>query len=104
MLWIDHLENLDSLRESVNIRAYGQHEPLVEYRREAHGLYQRLLQAFEQFVFNSVFSIFELDASKMAGDAAPQPARKTAPEAKEIGRNDPCYCGSGKKFKKCHGK
>jgi preprotein translocase subunit SecA len=103
MLWVDHLESLDSLRESVNIRAYGQHEPLVEYRREAHGLYQRLQQTFEQLVFNSVFQLFEMDMSKMKTQEAAKPKTPPPPSTKEIGRNDPCWCGSGKKYKKCHG-
>ncbi len=101
-LWVDHLEYLDSLRESVNIRAYGQHDPLVEYRREAHALFQRLLVNFEQYVFNSIFPMFELDVSKLAPQA-PKSATKPA-NIPKLGRNDPCYCGSGKKYKNCHGK
>lgn len=101
-LWIEHLEHLESLRDTVNLRAYGQHEPIVEYRREAHILFERLLRAFEQIIFNSIFPIFEMDISNINFN---KPARKVVPstETKDIGRNDPCYCGSGKKFKKCHG-
>ncbi|RJQ29599.1 preprotein translocase subunit SecA [Candidatus Parcubacteria bacterium] len=101
-LWIEHLEHLESLRDTVNLRAYGQHEPIVEYRREAHILFERLLRAYEQFVFNSIFQIFEMDISNIELN---KPAQKVVPptESKDIGRNDPCYCGSGKKYKKCHG-
>ncbi|MEK7630189.1 MAG: preprotein translocase subunit SecA [Patescibacteria group bacterium] len=102
MLWVDHLENLDGLRESVNIRAYGQHEPLVEYRREAHQLFQALEKNFETIVFNTVFQVFDLKLENLN-----QPTQKTQappPEFKSIGRNDPCWCGSGEKYKKCHGK
>jgi len=101
-LWIEHLEHLESLRDTVNLRAYGQHEPIVEYRREAHILFERLLRAFEQLIFNSIFPIFEMDISNINFN---KPARKVIPpaDAKNIGRNDPCYCGSGKKYKKCHG-
>ena len=102
MLWIEHLENLESLRDSVNHRAYGQHEPLVEYRREAHLLFQRLNAQFEGLVFNTVFPILEMDIAQ-AKMAATPPSRPP-PEAKGIGRNDPCWCGSGKKYKRCHGK
>lgn len=102
-LWIDHLEYLDSLRESVNIRAYGQHDPLVEYRREAHMLFQRLQMNFEQYAFNSVFQIFELDSSKIKLEEKKPEAPKLA-GGEKLGRNDPCYCGSGKKYKNCHGK
>jgi len=106
MLWVDHLEQLESLRESVNIRAYGQHEPLVEYRREAHNLFNQLSHAFEALVWNTVSPILETDFSKM-NPAATGPNPPTGglppPEAKNIGRNDPCWCGSSKKYKKCHG-
>lgn len=100
MLWVDHLENLEGLRETVNIRAYAQHEPLVEYRREAHMLFKRLESQFEAMVAGSIFQVLEVDLTKMKV-AAEQ--RAAPPEAKELGRNDPCWCGSGKKFKRCHG-
>ena len=101
-LWIEHLEHLESLRDTVNLRAYGQHEPIVEYRREAHILFDRLLKAYEQFVFNSIFQILEMDISNIGFN---KPAPKIVPpaDARNIGRNDPCYCGSGKKYKRCHG-
>ncbi len=102
MLWVEHLENLESLRDSVNIRAYGHHEPLVEYRNEAYTLYQQLQTNFEQYAFNSVFSLFTLDENKIKVEA-PTPQHIKPEEARELGRNDPCYCGSGKKYKKCHG-
>ncbi|MEI6479702.1 MAG: preprotein translocase subunit SecA [bacterium] len=103
MLWVEHLENLESLRDTVNIRAYGQHEPLVEYRKEAFQLFQRLQMNFEQYAFNSVFSLFELDSNKIKVQEA-VPNNVKPEEARELGRNDPCYCGSGKKYKHCHGK
>lgn len=101
MLWVDHLENLEGLRETVNIRAYAQHEPLVEYRREAHILFRRLEAHFETMVAGSIFQILEVDLAKVKA-AAEQ--RAAPPEAKNIGRNDPCWCGSGLKFKRCHGR
>ncbi|MEK7087058.1 MAG: SEC-C metal-binding domain-containing protein, partial [Patescibacteria group bacterium] len=100
-LWVDHLENLEALRESVNIRAYGQHEPIVEYRREASGLFQQLNANFESLVFNTVFQILELDLKRIMESRKPKP--QPPPAAKNIGRNDPCWCGSGKKYKRCHG-
>ncbi|HXF44394.1 MAG TPA: preprotein translocase subunit SecA, partial [Candidatus Paceibacterota bacterium] len=108
-LWISHLENLEALRDSVNIRAYGQHEPLVEYRREAHKLYTELNLNFETLTFNTVFQFFEGDASKFAKGREEEAKRSENMRAKaalgkKIGRNDPCWCGSGKKYKKCHGK
>ncbi len=108
-LWVEHLENLESLRDSVNIRAYGQHEPLVEYRREAHGLFRALNENFEGLVWNTIFPFFETDMEKITHAEKKEEKKvfantKTSPEEKNIGRNDPCWCGSGKKFKKCHGK
>ena len=100
-LWIGHLENLEALRDSVNIRAYGQHEPLVEYRREAHKLYTELNLNFESLTFNTIFQFFEGAANRFKMEARPQVAKPA--DVKKIGRNDPCWCGSGKKFKKCHG-
>ncbi len=102
-LWVEHLENLEGLRDSVNIRAYGQHEPLTEYRREAHILFQALNRNFEELVWNTIFPIFDFDLKQIKTE---EPKSKTPANinTKEIGRNDPCWCGSGKKFKKCHGK
>ncbi len=103
-LWVDNLENLEALRESVNIRAYGQHDPLIEYRREAHGLYQQLNNMFESMLFSTVFQILELDPRVFVAQQQTQQQAVPPPaEHKEIGRNDPCWCGSGKKYKKCHG-
>ncbi len=102
MLWVDHLDYLENLRDTVNIRAYAQHEPLVEYRREAHQLYQNLLANFESLVWNTISQVLEFDLSKARANNA-RAATPPPPEAKNIGRNDPCWCGSGKKYKKCHG-
>ena len=102
-LWVEHLENLEGLRDSVNIRAYAQHEPLTEYRREAHGLFQELNKNFEALVWNTIFQIFNLDLKQIKIEE-PKPKTPANINTKEIGRNDPCWCGSGKKFKKCHGK
>ncbi len=102
-LWVEHLENLDALRESVNIRAYAQHEPLVEYRREAHILYHQLNAAAGSLLFSSIFQLLSMKPEDLK--VAEKPKKQVQPpEAKELGRNDPCWCGSGQKFKKCHGK
>jgi len=108
-LWVEHLENLEGLRDSVNIRAYAQHEPLVEYRREAHILFQALNKNFEALVWNTIFPIFDFDLKqiKIEEPKAKQPVHK---DIKDIGRNDPCWCGVKKsdgtpvKYKHCHGK
>jgi preprotein translocase subunit SecA len=100
-LWMDHLDNMDHLRDSVRLRAYGQKDPLVEYKNEGIRLFQRLLGSIQSTVVNTIYKV----ALAPAGNVATQPARSTAigkPSAgKKLGRNDPCPCGSGKKYKKC---
>lgn len=92
-LWQDHLSNMDHLRDSVRLRAYGGHDPLVEYKNEGHKMFQRLLEEIDMSIANSIFK------------ANLQPQKQSLPVAPgaDVGRNDPCPCGSGKKYKKCHG-
>jgi preprotein translocase subunit SecA len=108
-LWMNHLEDLESLRESVRIRAYGQHDPLVEYRRESHLLYRRMLETFDSWVYENLAKIKAVPMEDQQEEGA-KPAEEVAAELNmsqqelaKVGRNDPCPCGSGKKFKKCHG-
>lgn len=111
ILWMQHLENMEALRESVGIRAYGQKEPLVEYRRESKMLFDQMMVNFEQLVeerINAMNNITQQGLSQASASQQPtisninRPAPKDFDQAK-VGRNDPCPCGSGKKFKKCHG-
>ncbi len=102
-LWIEHLENMEHLRDSVRLRAYGQQDPLVEYKREGHRLFKKLLDTVDNMFVNMLFqaSLRKEDAGK------PKPmhiSNKASFGKKKIGRNDPCPCGSGKKYKKCHGR
>ncbi len=101
MLWMNHLENLADLQESVKIRAYGQHDPLVEYRRESYNFFQNLFVNFEDWIFNNLGKI--IVAENFAPAAQPQ-INLNAEQFKNAGRNDLCPCGSGKKYKHCHGK
>ncbi len=98
MLWVEHLENMESLRESVRLRAYGQRDPLVEYKKEGHTMFKDLLDNYEKLVINSIM--------RAGINISPrEEKRETVTQGvKEIGRNDPCPCGSGKKYKKCCGK
>jgi preprotein translocase subunit SecA len=100
MLWMNHLEDIEELTESVRIRAYGQHDPLVEYRRESHALFTSLLLAFGEWIFNNIFKVGEEALTSETTKVAVKPAE----QYRNVGRNDPCPCGSGKKYKKCHGK
>jgi len=98
--WAEHLENMDYLRDSVRLRAYGQRDPLVEYKTEGHKMFQKLLQSVESTIANTIFKV-EL---KTPGSSNISNERFKKVAGKKIGRNDPCPCGSGKKYKKCHGK
>ncbi len=134
-LWVDHLTALDSLREGVRLRGYGQRDPVVEYRRESYRMFQQLLARFRNRFLRRVFhlqnfqyqatapkvgqhqELLNLEALAQAALTMPQPQSApstvaspsaSAPVVKKvrsrpkIGRNDPCWCGSGKKWKNCH--
>lgn len=104
LFWMTHLEDMESLRDSVRLRAYGQRDPLIEYRREAHLFYQQMLGRFEEWMAENKE---RLEAAREAQASQPVSAAVPAkPDASYdgVGRNDLCPCGSGEKFKKCHGK
>ncbi len=101
MFWMTHLENMEALTESVRLRAYGQHDPLVEYRREGFRLYQQMLADFEEWMNQNKERLAQMP--NVLSQAPAIPKDKPIGE-KEQGRNEPCSCGSGKKYKKCHGK
>lgn len=120
MLWMTHLEDMESLQESVRLRAVGQHDPLVEYRREGKDLYNQLLANFNRWVAenaerlkqepnNNIQRESRSETAKVVENLSAPVAEGDAPvgtgqaKDKEPGRNDPCHCGSGKKYKKCHG-
>ena len=93
LLWVSHLETMEYLRSSVNLRAYGQRDPLVEYKKEGLRLYKELQENLKTKI---KYLIPHLSASKKQQENTIE----IKPSAK-IGRNDPCPCGSGKKYKKC---
>ncbi len=122
MFWVDHLELMDYARSSVNLRAYGQRDPLVEYKREALRLYKEMEEGIQHQILEMIprievgaFVAAQAEMKKVASqmvlaggssETSAQPKVASAPkdaDGHDIGRNDPCYCGSGKKFKKCHG-
>lgn len=119
MFWIDHLELMDYARSSVNLRAYGQRDPLVEYKREALRLYREMEEGIALKIMEMIphIEVGAFDAHRaemervkrqmtLAGGGSATNATPPATgnqKQKEPGRNDPCWCGSGKKFKKCHG-
>ena len=118
-LWMDHIDTMEYLRDSVNLRAYGQRDPLVEYKIEAQRLFQQLTESIKVQVANVIFKVgfvqqpkevktqegrldLEKGESAMERESSGTNSRPDN-DQHEIGRNDPCYCGSGKKYKRCHG-
>ncbi len=103
MLWIDHLEAMDHMRRGIGLRGYGQRDPLIEYKKEAYILYNELNNLIQKQVAYSVFKIADLGNFQIPVLQTRAENNIVRPENK-IGRNDPCSCGSGKKYKKCCGK
>ncbi len=119
-LWIEHLDSMEHLRTGIGLRGYGQRDPLVEYKREAFRMFTELTQMIVKQVVYAVYKIgiarkAEQSLLERQGVTLSAPA-KTATSGGEtvateqisesmekVGRNEPCPCGSGKKYKKCHG-
>lgn len=101
LLWMNHLETMEALREAVGMRAYGQREPLTEYKRESYALYKEMMAQFEAWKEENEERLKAITTEAASGIA---PSVLPPPDThKKTGRNDPCWCGSGKKYKKCHG-
>jgi len=117
--WKDHLLSIDHLKEGIGMRAYGQRNPKEEYKREAYGLFMEMMGRIRHEVVNKLFRVQlarEEEVTRMEEEqrrernaltrAAGPPPAVQAPakrDAASVGRNDPCPCGSGKKYKKCCG-
>jgi preprotein translocase subunit SecA len=112
MYWVEHLEAIDYMRASVRLRAYGQRDPLVEFKREGLRLFKQMEQAIARQVIETLKTMEDrvkapevLAAQEVhqraEGLATTDVASQSA--GNKVGRNDPCPCGSGKKYKQCHG-
>jgi preprotein translocase subunit SecA len=101
-IWMEHIETMEYLRDSVKLRAYGQRDPLVEYKNESRRLFDQILLEID----NGIVDILLKAEFKPQPIGQQRPMRPIRPKNKngQIGRNDPCSCGSGKKYKKCCGK
>ncbi|MBP1648109.1 MAG: secA [Bacteroidetes bacterium] len=137
--WKDHLREMDDLKEGIHLRAYGQKDPLVEYKTEGFRMFMELLDLVNSEIITTVFRLFPAQPEQLpirgpqrpqqmrtthdsalgmgfqgnrepvAGAAGgPSPAKAGKPQpihvGEKVGRNDPCPCGSGKKYKQCHGR
>ena len=116
-LWKDHLLNMDYLKEGIGLRSYGQQDPLVAYKREGHEMFQQMIDRVKEETLQKLYYIqiqreeqvqemrAEQEDQPMFYGPAEAPAKRQAVRKEgKVGRNDPCPCGSGKKYKKCHGK
>ncbi len=149
--WKDHLLNMDHLKEGIGLRGYGQHDPLVEYKRESFDMFEGMMSRFEEETVRYLYLMQiigpegrpvqpqpeveilpsgdgdgrrprtaatsiddmeeaflrkkrrELEQARMAGSGEYQPVQQVRRAGAKVGRNDPCPCGSGKKYKKCCG-
>jgi len=120
-LWMEHLEAMDYLRSSVNLRAYGQREPIVEYKKEGLFMFKEMEEVFKKQVLSLIQTINVEDAERAQAQTKEskqtlitshdepnqfsdtEKASLPKDNIQKVGRNDPCPCGSGKKYKKCHG-
>ena len=113
--WMDHIDNMDELRKGIHLRAYGQHDPVVLYRKEGFDMFDGMIAAIREDTARLMLTarlqreedpkreeVAKPIATSGDGTDAPRTVRKTA--ADKVGRNDPCPCGSGKKYKKCCGR
>jgi preprotein translocase subunit SecA len=123
-LWREHLLNMDHLKEGIGLRGYGQRDPLVEYKKEAFEMFQEMIGHLKEVVIEQLFKVRATREEEPAprrtavalapgwlegrgaGDGraparAPSRVEPRAPGGQKVGRNDPCPCGSGKKYKKC---
>ncbi|MCX7781750.1 MAG: SEC-C metal-binding domain-containing protein, partial [Negativicutes bacterium] len=107
--WMDHLDAMDMLREGIGLRAYGQKDPLIEYKIEAYDIFQQMIENIQDDIVRYIYHVNIItqpedhlqhaQASHGENAAAREPVHK-----EHIGRNEQCPCGSGKKYKKCCGK
>lgn len=116
-LWMDYLDAIDDLREGIGLRGYGQLDPLVEYKNEAYSMFERLVSGIDYEITHRIFKVqvqiapdqirtLQQQQTAISQSAQQQLKRQQAAgnnqHPKKLGRNDPCWCGSGKKYKKCH--
>ncbi len=105
-LWVDHLTAVDNMRQGIGLHAVGHRDPLVMYKQEGHAMFQSLLSGIEHDVVHTIYKVTIAKEGVPAPSPMAEAARRSeaVPAGKKVGRNDPCPCGSGKKYKKCCGR
>jgi len=120
--WKEHLAVMDQLRQSVNLRGYGQKNPVQEYKRESFVMFTELLETINNEIVKALCSVSFEQVDRQQKEIIeereqaerPEPLQRKVPPPRrakiqqpsrnlKVGRNDPCPCGSGKKYKQCHG-
>ncbi len=108
--WMDHIDDMDQLRNGINLRAYAQRDPVIEYKFEGFNMFEEMISAIGEdtvrFIYHARIEAppeREQVAEPTSAGLAGENTNKTVKKAEKIGRNDPCPCGSGKKYKKCCG-
>lgn len=112
--WMDHIDEMDQLRQGIGLRAYGQVDPLIEYKKIAFDMFEDLIHSIQEDTVKFLYRIQVNKDNKLKREKVLKPVstningegdNKKQPVVKEkkVGRNDPCPCGSGKKYKKCCG-
>ena len=117
--WKQHMVNLDHLKEGIGLRGWGQKTPLIEYKREAFDMFRDMMNQMSRDIVSHIFHLnierfderaFEVrrereldEMNLVSGDSEDDSPKPVQREGEKVGRNDPCPCGSGKKYKKCHG-
>ena len=101
-LWMNHLDDIDDLREGIGLRGYGQRDPLVEYKAESFKLFENLIDSIDFEVTRRIFKVqVQPQTQEVKPVNAPSSGNPTFSSKQKIGRNDPCSCGSSLKWKKC---
>lgn len=112
--WMDHIDQMDQLRQGIHLRAYGQNDPLREYQLEGFQMFEQMVAEIEDEVSTYIMKaqireniereeVAQNTKAVAGGSDAEEKKKKPVVKGERIGRNDPCPCGSGKKYKNCHG-
>src|SRR5699024_9798429 len=114
--WMDHIDQMDQLRQGIHLRAYAQNDPLREYQMEGFNMFEAMIENIEEEVSKYIMKaqirqnlqreevVKNTQAVSGGGEESKEKARQPYVKKENIGRNAPCPCGSGKKYKNCHGK
>ena len=108
--WMDHIDSMEQLRQGINLRAYAQRDPVIEYKFEAMDMFEEMIAVIKEETIKYLFHVVPQSqierqqvakpvAENLGGDGTVQ--KKPVVKSERVGRNDPCPCGSGKKYKHC---